>query len=534
MTEPTAALSRPRIIGVLFALLFVWALLVAPDRLEAMKAASFARVPVELPVLLLLLLLVGGAMGAVIRSLTTIALFLLLVAKLANAGMYFASGRPFDLVLDLDLLGAVRNLMSGTLGNVLAVLGIIALINALFGLLFLIWISLRMLGRFAQIPGPQRIALAAFSAISIAGFVLDTPGVTANASNLLISQVTRAQQSAVDLDAFHREATSDPITEELPADLLTALAGNDVYVVFFESYGGTLLTDPAFKARTETALAKFDEALARKHMVARSGFLTSTTLGGQSWLAHSTLLSGLRIDNQRRYQALVRGTHGTLVKDFKRAGWTTEAVMPGITMPWPEGQWFGFDRVMAAKDLGYRGKSFDWVTMPDQFTLESFERLKGDGPVMAQITLLSSHIPWAPLPSLVEWEKIGDGTIFNAQVDAGEPPDTVWRSPDQVRDHYLRSIEYVLATLSSWIERYGNERTVVIVVGDHQPIPWVAGKDVGHSVPVHIIAGNPSTLARIDGWRWTNGMRPSLNVEAWPMEEFRKRFVAAFSGSGSS
>ncbi len=533
MTEPTVS-PRPSFVGVLLALAFVWSLLVVPDRLEAMNATAFARIPVELPVLLLLLLLAGGATGTFIRSLVTIALFLLLVAKLANAGMYFASGRPFDLVLDLDLLGAVRNLMSGTVGDFLAILGIFALITALFGLLCLIWMSLRSLGRFAQTSGSWRRAIAAFSALAVASFILGTPGVTANASNLLIGQVTRAQQSAVDLSAFRKEAASDPVTDEPPADLLAALAGNDVYVVFFESYGGTLLTDPVFKPRTEAALAKFDEALARKGMAAGSGFLTSTTLGGQSWLAHSTLLSGLRIDNQRRYQALVRGTHGTLVKDFRRAGWTTEAVMPAITMPWPEGQWFGFDRVMAAKDLGYRGKSFDWITMPDQFTLESFERLKGDGPVMAQITLLSSHMPWAPLPSLVDWEKIGDGTIFNAQVDAGDPPDTVWRSPDQVRDHYLRSVEYVLATLSSWIERFGNERTVVVIVGDHQPIPWVAGQEVGHSVPIHIIAGNPSILARIDGWRWTNGMHPSLNVEAWPMEEFRKRFVAAFSGSGSS
>lgn len=530
MTGVATQTRRSGVIGALLALAFVWALLVVPDRWEAMRAEAFVRVPVELPILLLLLLL-GSAF---VRGMATIALFLLLVAKLANAGMYFASGRPFDLVLDLNLLDAVRNLMSGTVGSLLAILGIVALIAALFGLLWLIWASLRSLGRLAQTMGPWRGAIAAFSALSIASLLFGIPGVTADASNVLVEQATRAHQSAVDLDSYHKEAASDPVTDTPPAALLAALAGNDVYVVFFESYGGTLLTDPTFKPRTEAALAKFDEALARKGMAARSGFLTSTTLGGQSWLAHSTILSGLRIDNQRRYQALVDGTHGTLVKDFKRAGWTTEAVMPGITMPWPEGGRFGFDRVMAAKDLGYRGKSFDWVTMPDQFTLESFERLKGDGPVMAQITLLSSHIPWAPLPSLIDWDTIGDGTIFNAQVDAGEPPNTVWRRPDQVREHYLRSVEYVLATLSSWIERYGNKRTAVIVIGDHQPIPWVAGEGVGHSVPVHVIAGNPSVLARIDGWRWTNGMRPSLNVEAWPMEEFRKRFVAAFSGSGSS
>ena len=35
----------------------------------------------------------------------------------------------------------------------------------------------------------------------------------------------------------------------------------------------------------------------------------------------------------------------------------------------------GFDRILAAADLGYRGLPFNWVTMPDQFTLAAFDRL---------------------------------------------------------------------------------------------------------------------------------------------------------------
>ena len=43
--------------------------------------------------------------------------------------------------------------------------------------------------------------------------------------------------------------------------------------------------------------------------------------------------------------------------------------MPAITLAWPEAGYFGYDRVLAAHDLGYRGLPFNWVTMPDQFTL---------------------------------------------------------------------------------------------------------------------------------------------------------------------
>ena len=38
---------------------------------------------------------------------------------------------------------------------------------------------------------------------------------------------------------------------------------------------------------------------------ARSGFLDSATSGGISWLAHSTLQSGLLVNSQRRYNDLV-------------------------------------------------------------------------------------------------------------------------------------------------------------------------------------------------------------------------------------
>src|SRR3546814_11966884 len=102
----------------------------------------------------------------------------------------------------------------------------------------------------------------------------------------------------------------------------------------------------------------------------------------------------------------------TLVHGFRRAGWRTVAAMPAITMPWPEGDYFGFDTVYAAADLGYRGDPFNWVTMPDQYTLAALQRLEfarpGAGksgperqarpPVMATLALIYSPAPWPPLP----------------------------------------------------------------------------------------------------------------------------------------
>ena len=56
-----------------------------------------------------------------------------------------------------------------------------------------------------------------------------------------------------------------------------------------------------------------------------SGFLTSPTFGGLSWLAHSTLQSGVHVDGEQRYDELVENNRVTLTRAFKRARWRAVA-----------------------------------------------------------------------------------------------------------------------------------------------------------------------------------------------------------------
>ena len=67
-----------------------------------------------------------------------------------------------------------------------------------------------------------------------------------------------------------------------------------------------------------------------------------------------------RVDAQHRL---------TLTRAFAEAGYRTVALKPAITRPWPEGDRLGFAQIYAAADLGYAGKPYNWVTMPDQYTL---------------------------------------------------------------------------------------------------------------------------------------------------------------------
>ena len=66
---------------------------------------------------------------------------------------------------------------------------------------------------------------------------------------------------------------------------------------------------------------------------ARSAFLNAPGFGGISWLAHSTLQSGVWANTGRRYNQLVSSDRFTLSDAFNRAGWRTINVAPADDRP---------------------------------------------------------------------------------------------------------------------------------------------------------------------------------------------------------
>ena len=91
----------------------------------------------------------------------------------------------------------------------------------------------------------------------------------------------------------------------------------------------------------------------------------------------------------------------------------------------------------------------------------------------------------------------------------GEPRDAIWaKGNEAVRTAYRRSMEYSISSLISWVETYGSEDTVLIMVGDHQPAPFLTGPDAGRDVPITIIAGDQAVLDTIADWGWSSGIRP--------------------------
>ncbi|MGC9437709.1 CDP-alcohol phosphatidyltransferase [Streptomyces sp. WG5] len=522
----------------LAAVLVLGALLL-PGSLAALEPNRFARIPVEAVVAAVLLLRVPRVPRLVLAALFGAGLGALTVLNLLDMGFTEYLGRGFNVVLDWGLLDDAHSYVADSMGAAAAAWAAVGAVVGVLLLLVLMTLAAVRLGELLA-AHRERAARGALTAATVwmtcAALGVQTFGVPVaarNASAAVQAQARRAADTLRDEAAFAKEAKTDRFGATPGAQLVPDLRGKDVIFTFVESYGRTALDDPVVAPGVGRTLDTGTKALAEAGYRARSGWLTSATYGGGSWLGHSTFMSGLWVDNQQRYRTVTAGDRLTLTEAFRRTGaWDTVGVMPGVRKAWPEAEWYGLDTVYDAFDVGYEGPRFSWSTMPDQYALEAFQRLEHgrerDRPLMAEIILTSSHQPWAPVPELVGWEELGDGSVFDGIEARGVRPSDVIADPARSKEEYGRSVAYSLTSLVQWLERYGTDDTVLVLLGDHQPPARVSGSGAGRDVPVSVVARDPEVLDAIDGWNWTEGLEPARDAPVWRMDSFRDRFLTAY------
>lgn len=516
-----------------------------PAAIAAHTATGLVGLAAESLIVMLLLLTVDqrwlrGLAAAVFGGVVVAAILLsaLDAAFLATVDRAFNPAEDVGAVT--DGLGVVADAIGGPGAALVAALVVAACGAGVYGLARA---ALRV-GRAARRQGARGRALV--SALTVAWIVAAiahahvAPGAPVAASatgGTLVAASERAVTSARELEAFEAALTGDPLADADPAGLLSALQGNDVVIAFVESYGRVAVEPGRFGGVITATLDDGSASLERAGYSARSAFLTSPTFGGVSWLAHSTLQTGVWVDSPRKYGQLLAAERASLSSLFGAAGWRTAAVVPSNTRDWDEGTaFYGFDTVLDSRSMGYRGPSFGYAAMPDQFTWRVVgDRLLDDsafgasGPVMAEVDLVSSHTPWTPLPRMVPWSQLGDGAVFASQPAEDDPPGEVWADAARVRQAYARSIAYSLETTFSYLETFDRSDLVLVLVGDHQPSRIVSGPDAGYEVPITIITQDRAVLDRIETWGWDAGIRPSSSAPVWRMDAFRDRFVEAFS-----
>ena len=524
----------------LLAFLLVWAALVAPDQPGLFTPRAFVRLPLEGVIVIALALVLPAPARRLLAWVVGPAIGLLIVVKVLDYGFFTAFDRPFNPGDDWSYthigIETLRESIGRTRAN-LALAGAALLVVAAFVLP-----TLAMLRLNRVVSSHRRVSLQAVTALSLiwvlcwglgAQLVSGAHIASTSAAELAVTEVRTVQADIRDRALFAAAIRNDRYAHTPGGQLLTGLRGKDVMLVFVESYGKVAVQGSSFSPKVDGVLETGTKQLQSAGFGSRSGWLTSSTFGGISWLAHSTMQSGLWIDSPSRYDQLVASNRLTLSTAFKRAGWRTVADVPSDNRYWPEGSTFyHFDKVYNRLNVGYRGPTYAYASMPDQYVYLALQRLElgktDHPPLFAEVDLVSSHEPWTQVPPLIGWNRVGDGSLFyKLPVDMAGQTDGPWPG-------YGDSIEYTMSTLFSFVQHYARKNLVMIVLGDHQPATTVSGLGASHDVPISIIAHDPSVLRRIRGWGWVDGMRPSPQAPVWPMSAFRDRFLGAFGSKPAS
>jgi hypothetical protein len=543
-TESAATVSNGRriaswVLTTLACLLVLFAL-VAPDQLSELTPLAFIRIPVEALVGIVLLLILPPTPRRVVAIVLGAVLGVLTILKLVDMGFFIALSRPFDPVVDFAFLTAGLNFLIGEIGHVGAVIAVIVIAIIAVGLVVLMALAV---GRLTRLFVQRRTGTSRVTAVlaviwivcAFTGVQLTTgqPLAARTAAALAYDDVRQAGTDITDQRQFAKQLAVDPIRGIPGGQLLSGLRGKNVILAFVESYGRVAIQGSNFAPPIDKILDTGTKQLQAAGFTARSAFLTSSTVGGGSWLAHSSVQSGLFINNQQKFDELEASNRTSLSGAFKQAGWRTVGDDPANITDLPNSTLYNYNKFYDALNVGYRGPKFSYATMPDQYTLAAFQRNELDKPnhqpVMAELDFVSSHSPWAPLPRMVPWNQVGDGSIFDPQPKEGTQAAQVLPSAQKLQTAYGQSIQYSLTALITYIEDYGDNNTVVVFLGDHQPASIVTGEGATRDVPITIVAHDPNVMKQVSGWGWQPGLRPMPNAPVELMSTFRGQFLSAFS-----
>jgi Sulfatase len=298
---------------------------------------------------------------------------------------------------------------------------------------------------------------------------------------------------------------------------LSRVTNSDVFLVFIESYGAVSWARPELAQPLAASRGRLEADIRETGRSVVSALVESTTFGGESWLAHLSLLSGTEVRDQRTNVRLMAQDRDTLVKVFGRHGYRTVAIMPGLLRGWPQGAFYGFEEIYDLSRLDYRGPPFGWWNINDQFALARMDALEVERrprrPVFVFFPTITTHAPFTPAPPYQkDWRRVLTANPYD-QVDL----DRAWSDqPDwsNLGPSYVQSLDYTHATLGGYLRLRADRDFVVILIGDHQPPALVSGADASWDVPVHVITGRTALLDRLRQHGFRDGLAPPHRAAA--------------------
>jgi hypothetical protein len=419
-------------------------------------------------------------------------------------------GRSLNLYWDSQHIPAVAALLLDRVAGWRVVLGglaLLALLVALFAVLR--WAVGAVLTALDRAPARRALGVLALTLLVLYGAGrLSSRLPTEGAFALPVTPMLAEQVQVVLAATVFRDSGWIAARPPLPASDLSRWGRGDVFVIFFESQGALVFDDPRFAVPLAGDFAALERSLAQTGWRAASARVESSTFGGLSWLAHSSLLSGLRIADQGDYRDLLASQRATLVSRFAAAGYRSVALMPGLRHAWPEGRFYGFDQILDAERLDYRGPAYGGWVIPDQYSLYRLHQTEvapaDRPPLFVFFPTINSHAPFAPVPPYEpDWSRFAAAPVTSGEVELIERLDGA-----ALAAAYIQSVRYNLAVLGGYLRQHAPANALLLVLGDHQPPAIVGGRDIPWQVPVQVFSRDPDLIGAFQAAGFHAGVTP--------------------------
>lgn len=289
----------------------------------------------------------------------------------------------------------------------------------------------------------------------------------------------------------------------------------NVYLLFVESYGSVLYKRPDWREAYLEMLKETEGKLREGGFELASALSQSPTWGGGSWLAYTSTLFGLRMENHPQYLALME-RYQTKVPRYPDLGtylrsqgyhyfWTTSISEQLGDKKWNAYKsFYGVDQWLRYDDLEYDGMHYGWgPAPPDQYVLaysRDVAMADQEKPIVMFYITQNSHYPFDPLPTMA-----ADWRDLDTPSENGDPLPLEGASHAQLRANYLAGIRYELEMLSDFILNHADEDAVFFLIGDHQP-PSVSRRSDSFDTPVHIITRDPAYIDALAEYGFVESM----------------------------
>jgi hypothetical protein len=315
---------------------------------------------------------------------------------------------------------------------------------------------------------------------------------------------------------------------------LGGVKGADVLVIFIESYGAVSWDHARLAEPVTPQRAQLETDIRDTGRGVVSAFVESPTFGGNSWLAHISLLSGLEIRDEDANVLLMAQKRDTIISAFTRRGYRAVAMMPGLQQSWPEGTFYGFNAIYDGMNLNYKGPPFGWWTIPDQFAVARLDTEEiqpaARAPLFVFFPTTGTHTPFTPTPPFQpDWPRM----LTEHPYDQADIVRSWSQEPDWMNlgPSYARALGATYTWIGGLLRKRAARELVLVLIGDHQPPALVSGEGASWEVPVHVIANASTRGAVLEALR-AHGFRDGLtphHPKLSKMHELTPVLLDAFS-----